>query len=357
MRVLIASLMLCGGLPAQEANSGFEIRTTLSAGGFFTDRLTAPPRDGALAAAGARAVFYPSWKLSRHWTVAGTYQTYTRPYFYEQLNTQGHGLKGDLLQAHLSYSQFWKNGSLVVRAGQLSSAFGSFLLHYDDMANPLIDMPVTYGYYYKPITTLGQAGAQADLTVSRLDLRAQFVNSSPANRRSVFDSDQYGTWAGGAGVTLTQGFRVGVSAYRGPYLHRGYAFYRAGEAKPRDLPGSAYGLDVEWARGHWDVTGEWQKFQRAYRAVPFLNQHSGYAEVRRVLHPRWYVAARAGYARSSRNPANDIYEFTVGYRPNARQLLKAGYQIQHGPASPGATGNTFAVQLVTTLRLISIAKD
>lgn len=357
MRGLWLLPVLCGGLWAQEAESGLELRGTFSSGGFFTERVTASPRDGGPAVAGLRAVFYPTWKLGRHWSVSGAYQTYTRPYFYEQFSTQGYGWKGDLLQAHLDYSQFWAHGSMVIRAGQLSSAFGSYLLRYDDAANPLIDMPLTYGYYYKPITTLGQAGAQTDVTLWKFDARAQFVNSSPANRRSVFDSDQYGTWAGGAGVTLLQGFRVGISAYRGPYLHRQYSFFRPGEANPRDMPGSAYGLDVEWARGHWDVNGEWQKFQRSYRAVPFVNQHAGYVEARRVLHPRWFVASRVGYVRSNRSPANNVYEFAAGYRPNVHQLLKVGYQVQHGPSTPGITGNTFGVQLVTTFRLISIARD
>lgn len=354
MTRLLPLILLSAASWAQEAGSGFEMRATLSTGAFFSERLTNDPRDGGPATGGVRAVFYPSWKLSRHWSVSGAYQTYTRPYFYEQFTTQGYGWKGDLLQAHLDYSRFWSRGSLVVRAGQLSSAFGSYLLRYDDAANPLIDMPLTYGYYYKPITTLGQAGAQVDATAGPFDARAQFVNSSPANRRSVFDSDQYGAWAGGAGVTITQGFRVGVSAYRGPYLHRQHAFYHRGDGRPRDLPGSAYGLDVAWARGHWDVFGEWQKFQRTYLAVPTLNQHAGYAEARRVLHPRWFLASRVAYLRSNRTAAVDVYEFAAGYRPNAHQLLKFGYQAQHGP---GAAGNTFAVQLVTTFRVISLARD
>ena len=43
---------------------------------------------------------------------------------------------------------------------------------------------------------------------------------------------------------------------------------RSGEAKPRELPGSAYGVDAAWGKGHWNVTGEWQRFIMTYRAIP-----------------------------------------------------------------------------------------
>jgi hypothetical protein len=245
----------------------------------------------------------------------------------------------------------------VIRVGQLSTAFGSFPLRYDDAVNALIDKPMSYGYYGAGVSTLGMAGAQADITLGKLDARAQFVNSSPANRRSIFDRDQYGTWAGGAGYTITQGFRLGVSAYRGPYLDRQYAFYFPGEAKPRDLPATAIGIDAQWGRGPWNLYGEWQRFQMDYRAIPNFLQQVGYVEARRNLHPRWYVAARAGYLLASAYPGREAYEFTVGYRPSRFELVKIGYQAQHGPAIRGTSANAFLVQLVTTFGPLSIARN
>jgi hypothetical protein len=261
-------------------------------------------------------MLYPTWKLNGHWEVAGAIQTHSRPYFFEEFSTQGYGVKTDILQAHLSYSNFWKNGSIVARLGQMTSAFGSFLLRYDDAVNPLIDMPMSYGYYYKPVSSNGLTGAQVDVTQGKLDMRAQFTNSSPANRRSLYDHDQYGGWAGGAGYTIRQGFRVGVSAYRGPYLHRRYPYYFPGEAKPRDLPASGYGIDVQWGRGPWNVYGELQKFQFAYRLIPTFNEHTGYIEARRVMHPRMYLATRVGYIRASAFPGHQAYEAVAGFRPN-----------------------------------------
>lgn len=344
-------------LSAQEAGSGFELRATVSGTAFHTHQLAAGPRFGAPLTGGFRSVLYPTWKLNRNWAVSGAVQVHSRPYFYEEFPTQGYGVKADILRAHLSYSRFWDNRSVVVRGGQLSSAFGSFPLRYDDADNPLIDAPLAYGYYYKNVTNFGLAGAQVDVTLAKLDLRAQFVNSSPANRRSLFDHDQYGNWAGGVGYTIRQGLRAGISAYRGPYLHRQHRFYRRGEANPRDLPGSGYGIDLQGGRGPWTVSGEWQRFLRIYRATPNTWQHAGYVEARRVLHPRWYAATRIGYIRTSRPPDRQVYELAVGFRPGRHELVKVGYQIQQGPAIRGTLGNTVAVQYVCAFRPVSIARD
>jgi hypothetical protein len=342
---------------AQEAASGFDLRVNLSTAGIYSHQLSQAPRSDGPLTGGARALLYPTWKLSSHWTVFGAVQVHSRPYFAEEVTTQGYGVKADVLQANISYSRSWANSSLQVRIGELTSAFGSFLLRYDPADNPLAGMPSAYGYYYKPVTSLGLMGAQVDGTAGRVDLRAQFVNSSPGNRRSIFDNAQYGSWAGGAGITIMQGFRAGVSAYRGPYLHRKYRFYFPGEADPRDLPGSGYGIDVQWGRGHWNVWGELQRHQRVYRAMPTYNQHTGYAEIRRVLNPRWYVAARAEYYRASVGPGGQIYEMAAGFRPNRHQLLKFDYAISQGPAVPGSLGNAAILELVTTLHPVSVDRD
>jgi hypothetical protein len=351
-------LLFAAAACAQEAGSGFELRTTLSAASFYSQELSDPPRDGAQVTGGFRAMLYPTWKLNSHWTISGAVQVHSRPYFEEEFGSQGYDVKADLLQLNLSYARFWSNNrSLVVRVGQLSSAFGAFPQRYDSADNPLIGVPSAYGYYYKPVTFQGLAGVQVDATVGKLDARAQFVNSSPANRRSIFDHDQYGNWAGGLGYTIRQGFRVGGSAYSGPYLDRKYPYFFPGEANPRDLPGRGYGLDVEWGWGHWNAWGELQRFQMDYRAIPTFTQHMGYAEARRILNPRWYAAGRIGYLRASAFPGSQTYEFAAGFRPNTRQLIKFGYTIQQGANHPGTQGNIAAIEFVTSFRAISLARD
>jgi hypothetical protein len=353
-------LLLCAGLLpiclwAQEVDSGFELRGTATVGAFYSQQLSDAPRSGSPVDAGFRTVLYPTWKLSRKWSLTGAVQIYSRPYFFEQFSTQGRGIKADLLQAQLTYSQYWHDRSVVIGLGQLSSAFGSFSLRYDDAANPLIDMPASYGYYYKPVTTLGLAGAQIDTTWKRLDARAQFVNSSPANRRSVSDRDQYGNWAGGLGWTIVQGLRAGASAYYGPYLHRDYEYYFPGEANPRDLPARAFGIDAQWSRGHWNANGEWQWFRFSYDAIPTFRQENRYVEVRRVLHPRWYIAGRAA-SMTNLLPGTRLWEGVVGFRPNGHQLIKAGFEVPSGSGAEN-THPTFAIQVVTTFRALSISRD
>jgi hypothetical protein len=355
-RLLFASILVCVAR-AQEAPSGFELRTTLSGAAFYSHQLSTQDNATGPVSGGFRAMLYPVWKWNAHWSVEGAVQIHSQPSFFEEFSPdEQRSVKADTLQAHINYSKFWRKGSVVVRAGILSSAFGSFL-RYDDAVNPLIDMPMSYGYYYRGITNLGLTGVQADATLGRFDFRAQFANSSPANRRNILESDQYGNWTGGIGYTIKQGLRVGASAYHGPYLSRDYAFFFPGELNPKNLPASAIGIDAEWGQGHWNVYGEWQKFEMTYHVIPTYRYQTGYAEVRKVLHPRWYVAARLGYLQPERFAGHQAYEIVVGFRPNRYQLVKAGYQIQQGPNIRGTLSNAFAVQIVTAFRALSIARD
>jgi hypothetical protein len=153
---------------------------------------------------------------------------------------------------------------------------------------------MAYGYYYAPVSILELAGAQVDLNTGKLDLRAQFVNSSPANTRGITEGDQYGNWAGGVGYTIRQRLRVGASTYRGPYLDRHYEFFFSGEAPPRTLPATAIGVEAQWSYGPWNVYSEWQHFQMDYRVIPTFTQQTRYGEARLVLSPRWYAATRIG---------------------------------------------------------------
>src|SRR5205814_9470482 len=109
LRAVLRALLIfacAAALPAQEADSGFELRTTLSGTAHYANQLEAPPRSGAPLAAGCRAMLYPTWKVSRNWAISGAIQIHSRPYFQEELSTLGYGVKTDVLQAHLSYSRF-----------------------------------------------------------------------------------------------------------------------------------------------------------------------------------------------------------------------------------------------------------
>jgi hypothetical protein len=338
---------------AQEARSGFELNATISGIAIASNGLSEEPRSGSVADAGVRSVLYPLWKISEHWAIAGAWQAVSRPYFYESFSTQGHGFQGSLLQGTLNYSRTANKRSMLFRVGELSTAFGSFLLHYDDAANPLVDLPMQYGYYYATVSSLPVAGAQLDLSGQKWDGRLQFANSSPVNPRSVFARDQYGNWAGGAGYTIRQGFRVGVSGYRGPYLDRQYRYFFPGEANPSTLPASALGLDVQWARGHWNLQGEWQRFIIPYTVLPTFREAAEFLEAKRVLHPRWYLATRLSGLNAKATGERWSLETALGFRPNTSQIIKFSYETERSSQGEYRRENTVAIQLVTTIRPLS----
>lgn len=134
-------------LAGQEAESGIDVNATVSGEAIYAHELTESPRNGTPLDAAFRAVVYPLLKLDDHWTVAGAVQFNSEPYFTEDFTTPGHGVRTSILRAHIGYSRLWKSASIDIRAGQLPSAVGSFNLRYDDAVNPLIDMPILYGYY------------------------------------------------------------------------------------------------------------------------------------------------------------------------------------------------------------------
>ncbi len=339
-------------LSAQEAHSGFDLRATVTGQTMASNALSEEPRSGSVAAAGFRSVAYPTWKINNNWFVTGTLQLVSRPYIYEDFTTTGYGLKGSVLQATLNYSRISERGSVLVRAGELTTAFGSFLLRYDDADNPLVDLPIGYGYYYTPVSILGVAGAEVDATRRRWDGRVQFANSSPANPRSLFAAhDQYGNWAGGGGYTIRQGLRVGASAYRGPYLSRNYKYFYPGEANPNLLPAHALGVDVDWVRHHTSVRGEVQRFVMSYTLVPTFRESAAYGELRQVLSPRWYVAVRGGFSSSNAAGKAHSVETAGGFRPNRHQLIKMSYEFEHHSTGPYHNENTLALQIVTTFHL------
>ncbi len=350
-RILGLALWACAGpvLSGQEAHAGFDVRATLTGQAVASKELTDAPRSGSPMVAGFHGIVYPTIKFNDHWFITGAVQLATRPYFYGDLSTPGYGAKGNVLQASLNYSRVSEKGSVLARAGEMPTAFGSFALRYDDAENPLVDLPLEYGYYYAPISIAGLAGAQIDATRDKWDGRVQFANSSPANPRSLFSHDQYGNWAGGGGYTIRQGFRVGGSSYRGPYLDRHYAYFFPGEANPNTLPAHAFGLDANWAHGHTTLYAEAQRFVMPYKLIKTFRASAGYVEARQVLSARWFVAGRLGIESNSAAGRTHVLETSAGFRANRFQLLKIGYEFEHYSSSSESNTHTLGIQFITTL--------
>lgn len=343
-------------LLGQEASEGIDLRATLTMQSVASNELSDEPRSGSPIILATRSIVYPTIKFSESWFVTGAVQFATRPYFYQDFSTTGYGAKGIVLQSALNYSRVSDRGSLVVRAGEMPSAFGSFMLRYDETSNPLVDVPPAYGYYYAPVSFLGVAGVQVDGSRDKFDGRVQFANSSPANPRSLFAKDQYGNWAGGAGYTIRQGFRIGVSGYRGPYLDRHYAYFFPGEVNPNKLPAHGLGIDANWSHHHTWAFVELQKFVMPYTLIPDFRESAIYGEIRQDISPRWFVSARYGYSCNSATGKLHSVETGAGFRPNRYQLIKIAYEEQHYQGSDETPNHTLGIQFVTSLHRTLVSR-
>jgi hypothetical protein len=126
----------------------------------------------------------------------------------------------------------------------------------------------TYGLW--PVTLYGIPGFQTDVSYGRADGRSlQLTNSSPANPQGITRT-WHPQWTAGGGVTIRQGFRAGMSAYRGAFLDDSVKPFLPAGTTVRDFPATGLGVDVQWASGRWSAQGEWQRFQFNYPDFPGL---------------------------------------------------------------------------------------
>ena len=98
---------------------------------------------------------------------------------------------------------------------------------------------------------------------------------------------------------------------------------------------------------------------------PTLN--FAYAELKVILHPRWYAAFRPNFQTDNHAvvggvqspktvfPNRHYYEVAVGFRPDRFQLLKVGYEWAHVNDGQVNHNNVFAIQLVTSFNGLSKA--
>jgi hypothetical protein len=398
-RFVTVAVLLAGLAVAQDGDVGVAMPFSVSAGLLNTQRLQSNDPGASRFAASFRAVLHPNAQFGEHWFFYSAIQVSSTPYFYYDSYDSARSLEIQLLQGFVGYKRSAGRATLLVKAGRLSSAFGSFPLRYDDTDNPLLDQPLGYGYPVQlradqlpcdvgnlieqrdyrypgfdcggatressgvvPVTLYGLPGVEIDAAYRRADVRLQITNSSPSNPQSVLSRSQSAQWTAGGGYTLRQGFRIGISGFRGAWLDR-LVTRRGG-----DYPASGFGVDSQWNRGRWSTSAEWQRFQFDYpgfRIAPAVT--FGYVEAKAVLNPRLYLAGRAGFqsyncpadaierASISFLPARQAWEVAAGYRFNRMQLLKIGYEWLHTAGISGTRDNVIGIQFVTSVDSLSKA--
>jgi hypothetical protein len=372
LNLLLLSATLSLRLAAQEAEIGVAVPLVITGGILETSRAESADPTAASLSAGFRVLVMPQLKLGPHWFAYSAVQVRSTPFFYQDAYNAERKIDTNLLQLFAGYTHSWTGTTLTIKVGKLSSAFGAFPLRYDDAVNPLNDQPLPYTYLalrtsavgsknygLTPVTLYGLPAAEIDLSWRRLDGRFQLTNSSPYNPRSLSESGQYAQWTAGAGYTIRQGLRVGMSAYRGPWLDGSFEPLVPHGSSLSDYPANGLGVDVQWARGAWSVGGEWQRFAFSFplSAKPSILSF-GYVELKGVINPRWYAAFRANYQTDTPStffPNRQAYELAVGFRPNRLQLLKVGYEWMKVDGRPGSHDNVFGVQFVTSINGLSKA--
>jgi hypothetical protein len=399
--ILLAMISLPAA--AQDAETGIAVPVTITGGALYSHRMQGDnPGTGPLAGA-FHATFSPSLRLNAHWFAYASIQLRSTPFYYYDAFEADRTIRAQAVQAFVGYTMTYKSATLLVKAGQLITAFGSFPLHYDDSDNPLLDQPLSYSTYLNlppvemgcnaqsltqspgvpgtgspcsgwqansygltPVTLYGLPGVEVDLSAHKLDTRLQLTNSSPANPQNLLSGSQHAQWAAGGGYTVIQGFRVGGSVFQGPYLNRTVAAFLPLGKRVIDFPATGAGLDAQWARGRWSTSGEWQWFRfdtPGFRISPSTSV--AYAEVKAVLAPRFYAALRLADQRNGRvagftQPTSEAfeanvqaYEFAIGFRPDRWQLFKIGYEWLRSTDVPGTRDNVLGIQLVTSIQPLS----
>ncbi|HZS54108.1 MAG TPA: hypothetical protein VFA65_06875 [Bryobacteraceae bacterium] len=410
--LLCCVLFFCVKTMGQEAASAFSLPITLSGDARAAHEWPADGDEKSLAA-GFRAILFPSLKINQHWFVYSVLDAHSSAYFpYATGASDNDAVQFNLMQAYIGYTTTVSKASLLIKAGQLSSAFGLFPLEYDDAKMALIDAPPvytnyvplrpdqlpcgvsdilrqTYGseigfncggslkerYGITPVTLFGLPAVEAELSIARVDARLQITNSSPANRHGLLSDSQLAQWTAGAGYTLGGGLHVAASGFRGPYLDRDLSSLLSAGANIRSFSASGLGVDAEWSRGLWSIEGEWQHFR--YELPGFAvspTENAAYAQARWILSPRFFLGLRAsaqrfgriqdGYVKSADLFAGprQVYEATLGYRLSRHELLKLGstwtnenFWSVNGRTWPQNQGYTFEAQLVTSLTAVSKA--
>jgi hypothetical protein len=363
----------------QEATYGVSAPVVVSGGATYVRNSGGDDPVSSKEQGGLHATVAPSARLGAHWFAYSLVDARSSGYLDYSYDDKNPALEVKLLQAYVGYKHYFKGVSLLIKAGRLASAFGSYPLQYNDAKTALIDPPTSYfeplairpdAYGLVPVTLYGIPGIETQIAWGRIDARAQMTNSSPANPQSLLSSSQAIQWTTGGGYSFHGGLRVGFSQFRGPYLEYAAAQVLPAGKQLHDYAASGIGVDFQWSRASWAAEGEWQRFHVDLPGfIESPSQQAAFVQLKRILSPRLYgafrtslevpggVADAAGEASSQFAGRQETQEVVLGYWINHLQLLKMGVRYSgwngwssEGDAWPSRREFGLELQLVTSFK-------
>ncbi|HEX4771360.1 MAG TPA: hypothetical protein VH351_11035 [Bryobacteraceae bacterium] len=373
--LLITGFLVQACAFAQAANYGISAPIVVSGAAELAHN-TGGVDNSTQGRAGVRATVAPSLLLGAHWFAYSLVDIRSSDYLpYEEHGDEA-AIDTRLSQAYIGYKQDFAHASLLVKAGRLASAFGSYPLQYNDAKTAFINPPLPYyqplpfrpdqracdlddllgqdyggsvafhcggsstpGYGRLPVTLYGIPGIETQISWKRVDSRAQITNSSPANPQSLLSASQAIQWTTGGGYSFRGGLRAGFSQFHGPYLDSSVTPALPPNKRFRDYRASGFGIDSQWSHAAWAAEGEWQFFH--FDLPGFIqspSQQAAYIQIKRILSPRYYAAFRSSIERpggardgfgeriAQFQDSRQTHEFVFGYWINHLQLLKMGFQ-------------------------------
>lgn len=281
-----------------------------------------------------------------------------------------------------------------VQIGRIPPVFGVFARRAYSFANPLIGTPLGYQYFSTlrqdelpsgPADFMRQrgrgyatqllgggastrqhglpaiagrrwdTGIEVHTSAGPIDLMGAVTNGT-LSAPEIRDHNGGRQVSGRIGVRPLFALSFGVSAARGPYLDRIVEPWLPPGRKLDDYLQRTYGLDGEFAAGHFLTRGEiiWSRWD-VPRFTDALGLTSLMLEGQYKLMPGLYVAARGDVLRFARIPtANGLQhwdypvrrlEFGGGYYPERRMLIKGVYQINRRDGTRFNRDNLAAMQI------------
>lgn len=275
---------------------------------------------------------------------------------------------------------------LNLNIGYIPSTIGSYAPRTYSDKNPLIGTPLLYNFHsaLQP-GSLGINPSVSDL-LARRDTRSSFglpfIYDACWNTGAEFYGSSgkidysLGLLTGSVGKPTQQqmkdipqvtthlvyninpGFKVGLSAFLGPYL-ADKAFPEYGTPSynidAKDYLNGGLGYEFYWSGRYLEFFSESFYSYWEYPGLPKLKSTAGYLEAKYKIQPRWYVAGRFDFVEpqeievsAGSNEKWDYpvkrYEFGVGYKPLRNATVKLVAQLNRFDINDSFDSDIYAVQ-------------